>query len=177
VKRQRVPIAAVVMVVLAVPSALTAAVSRPKGSPQPIFAAFSLLQQGKLTTKRCGGYVTTSGTYRGRSASPDPRLAGFVNYTGRVSFTPGGTTGVARGTLTIRDVAGTQRMRSTVTGVITQRSVVNGLVSGSLVDPAARLLANVTMVFDDELGFAAVRLGLESGQNSAIAYPPIPKCP
>jgi hypothetical protein len=68
-------------------------------------------------------------------------------------------------------------MRSTVSGVITQRSAVNGLVTGSLVNPAARLLANVTMVFDEELGFAAVRLGLESGQNSAIAYPAIPKCP
>ena len=176
VNGQRVPIAAVVMLALVVPSALSAAVGRPKASPQPIYAAFSLLKQGKLTTKRCGGFVITSGTYRGRSASPDPRLAGVVNYTGRISFHPGGSTGIASGTLTIRDAAGKQRMRSTVSGVITQRSVVNGLVTGSLVSPAARLLANVTMVFDDELGFAAVRLGLESGQNSAIAYPAIPKC-
>lgn len=175
--RQRIPIAALVVLVLAVPSALSAAIGRPRASPQPIYAAFSLLKQGKLTTKRCGAYVVTTGTYRGRSASPDPRLAGSVTYTGRISFTPGGTTGVARGTITIRDSAGTQRMRSTVNGVITQRSVVNGLVNGALVDPTARLLANVTMVFDEELGFAAVRLGLESGQNTAIAYPAIPKCP
>jgi hypothetical protein len=68
-------------------------------------------------------------------------------------------------------------MRSTLNGVITQRSAVNGLVTGTLYNPGALLLANVTMVFDEVLGFAAVRLGLESGQNSGIAYPPIPKCP
>ena len=175
-KQQRVPIAAVVVLFLALPTGLSAAVARTNASPQPIYAAFSLLKQGKLTTTRCGGYVVTSGTYSGRSASPDPRLAGSVTYVGRISFHPGGTTGVARGTLTIRDSARSVRMRSTVTGVITQRSVVNGLVTGSLTNPAARLLANVTMVFDDELGFAAVRLGLESGQNSAIAYSAIPKC-
>ncbi|MBA3747262.1 MAG: hypothetical protein H0W96_07170 [Solirubrobacterales bacterium] len=166
-----------IVLFLALPTGLSAAVGRAEASPQPIYAAFSLLKQGKLTTKRCGAYLVTSGTYSGRSASPDPRLAGSVIYTGRIALHSGGTTGVASGTLTIRDGARALRMRSTVSGVITQRSAVNGLVTGSLVNPAARLLANVTMVFDDELGFAAVRLGLESGQNSAIAYPAIPKCP
>jgi hypothetical protein len=176
-KRQRVPVAAVIVLFLVLPTGLSAAVGRTKASPQPIYAAFSLLKQGKLTTRRCGGFLVTTGTYSGRSASPDPRLAGSVIYTGRIALHPGGTTGVLNGTLTIRDGGRSVRMRSTVSGVITQRSAVNGLVTGSLVNPAARLLANVTMVFDEELGFAAVRLGLESGQNSAIAYPAIPKCP
>ena len=99
-----------------------------------------------------------------------------MTYTARISLHPGGTTGVATGTLTIRDSARTVRMRSTVNGVITERSVVNGNVVGSVFIPTARLLANLTMVFDDELSFAAVRLGLETGKNSAIAYPAIPKC-
>jgi hypothetical protein len=175
-RRQRVPIAAVVVLVLALPAGLSAAVRRPSAGPQPIYAAFSLIQKGKLATKRCGGYVVTGGTYSGRSASPDPRLAGVAAYTGWVAFHPGGTTGVVRGALTIRDGSGTLRLRSTVVGVITERSAVNGFVSGTLVGPAARLLANVTMVFDDEFSFAAVRLGFESGKNSGIAYPAVPKC-
>lgn len=166
-----------VVLLLALPAGLSAAVRRPDEGPQPIYAAFSLIQQGKLTTKRCGGYLVTGGTYSGRSASPDPRLAGVVTYTGWVAFHPAaGTTGVARGTLTIRDGSRVVRMRSTVVGVVTERSAVNGFVSGTLVGPAARLLANVTMVFDDELSFAAVRLGFETGKNSAIAYLAVPKC-
>jgi len=144
--------------------------------PEPIYAAFSLLKSGKLTTRQCGAYTVTRGTYRGRSTSPDPRLAGAVTYTGRFVFTRGGTTGVASGTMTLKDTRGRTRMKSTVSGVLTQSSVVNGLVSGTLNLPAALLLANVTMVYDDELGFAAVRLGLESGANSAVAYPAVPKC-
>jgi hypothetical protein len=67
-------------------------------------------------------------------------------------------------------------MKSTVIGVITERSEVFGNVVGSVYVRSARLLANLTMVFDDQLGFAAVRLGLETGKNSAIAYPAIPTC-
>ena len=173
---KRFPIAAIVVLLLALPSRLSAAVGQTEASPQPIYAAFSLLKQGKLSTKRCGGYLITTGTYAGRSSSPDARLAGAVTFTGRISLHPGGTTGVATGTLTIRDSARRLRMRATVNGVITERSEVNGNVVGTVYDPTARLLANLTMVFDDQLSFAVVRLGLETGKNSAIAYPAIPKC-
>ena len=176
---KHVPIAVAFVLVLALPAGLGAAAveqTQTQASPQPIYAAFSLLKQGKLTMKRCGGYTITTGTYTGRSSSPDPRLAGSVTYTARIALHPGGTTGVATGTLTIRDSARAVRMRSTVNGVITERSVVNGNVVGSVFVPTARLLANLTMVFDDQLSFAAVRLGLDTGKNSAIAYPAIPKC-
>jgi len=173
---KRFPIAAMVVLLLVLPSTLTAAVAQTEASPQPIYAAFSLLKQGKLTTKRCGGYLITTGTYAGRSSSPDARLAGAVTFTGRISLHPGGTTGVATGMLTIRDSARRVRMRASVNGVITERSEVNGNVVGWVYDPTARLLANLTMVFDDELSFAAVRLGLDTGKNSGIAYPAIPKC-
>ena len=173
---KHVPIAAAFVLVLALPAGLSAAVAQMTASPQPIYAAFSLLKQGKLTTKRCGGYLITSGSYSGRSSSPDARLAGTVTFTGRISLHPGGTTGVTTGTLTIRDSLRRMRMRATVNGVITERSEVNGNVVGTVYDPTARLLANLTMVFDDQLSFAAVRLGLETGKNSAIAYPAIPKC-
>lgn len=172
-----VPIAAASVLVLVLPAGLGAAeVAQTQASPQPIYAAFSLLKQGKLTLKRCGSYSITTGTYTGRSSSPDARLAGAVTYTARIALHPGGTTGVATGTLTIRDSARAVRMRSTVNGVITERSVVNGNVVGSVFIPTARLLANLTMVFDDQLSFAAVRLGLDTGKNSGIAYPAIPKC-
>jgi hypothetical protein len=165
-----------IVLLLALPSGLSAAVARTEASPQPIYAAFSLLKLGKLSSRRCGGYSITTGTYTGRSSSPDARLAGAVTYTGRIALHPGGSTGVATGTLTIRDSARAVRMRASVNGVITERSEVNGNVVGSVFNPTARLLANLTMVFDDQLSFAAVRLGLETGKNSAIAYPAIPTC-
>ena len=50
--RQRVPIATMlVLLLLALPGALSAEVGRTKASPQPIYAAFSLLKQGKLTVE------------------------------------------------------------------------------------------------------------------------------
>lgn len=144
--------------------------------PQPIYAAVSLSKAGKLTTRRCGAYRIFSATYTGRSASGDPRLAGVVTYVGRVSLTSASTSGIASGTMTVKDPRGRVRMRATVMGVVTQSSVVNGLVFGSLINPNALLRANVTIVFDDKLNNGEVRLGLESGANSAVAYPAVPKC-
>jgi hypothetical protein len=167
----------VVALLVTAPIALSAAAAPMRTSgPQPIYAAFSLLKQGKPTTRRCGTYRITRGTYTGRSASPDPRLAGRVTYTGRIALSSGSTSGVASGTMTLRDSRNRIRMRANVSGVVTQSTTVNGLVTGSLMRPSALLLANVTIVFDEELGFAAVRLGLENGANSGVAYPAIPNC-
>ena len=161
---------------VAAPVGLSASARSVAAGPQPIYSAFSLFKTGKLTIRRCGAYSVTSGTYTGRSASGDPRLAGVVAYTGRVALTRESTSGVAFGTMTVKDARGRVRMRGNVSGVVTRSSTVNGLVSGKLMIPAALLLGNLTMVFDDELGFAAVRLGFEEGLNSAVAYPAVPKC-
>jgi hypothetical protein len=174
--RHRIPVAAAVAVVLALPAGLAAATSQATTqSPQPIYAAFSLVKQGKLRQQRCGVYRVTSGMYTGTSFSPDPRMAGAVTYSGRVSTLPSGVTGVASGTLTIRN-GNRVRLRASVTGVLTNRAVVNGMVSGSLFVPNALIRANVTMIYDDALGFIVFRLGLESGANSAVAYPAVPRC-
>ena len=143
--------------------------------PQPIFTGFALVKRGTLTTVRCGPYRITRGTYTGRATSPDPRVAGNVTYTGQVARAERGSYGVATGGLVIRDARGRVRMRGGLTGVFNELTV-NGLIAGRLFAPNARLLANVTLVFDDELGFAAVRLGMESGANTGIAYPAVPKC-
>ena len=169
-------IASALCLLLVAPATLSAAAATRTASPQPIYAAFSLIKNGNLRRERCGSYSVTYGTYTGRSASPDPRLAGAVRYVGRIAVQRGGSTGIATGTISIRDGGGRTRTRAGVTGVVTQGGVVNGLVSGSVRAPAARLLANVTMVFDERLGFAAVRLGLESGANTAVAYSPLPRC-
>jgi hypothetical protein len=174
--RHRLPIAAAAVAVLGLPAGLAAATSQSTTqSPQPIYAAFSLVKQGKLRQQRCGVYRVTTGTYTGTSFSPDPRMAGSVTYLGRVSTLPSGATGVASGTITIRN-GNRVRMRARVTGVFTNRAVVNGLVSGSLFSPNALLAANVTMIYDDALGFIVFRLGLESGANTAVAYPAVPRC-
>jgi hypothetical protein len=168
--RKSIWIAAVLLTLL-VPAGLSSA--KPvatQANAQPIYAAFSILKQGKLRQRRCGQYRVTTGTYTGRTTSPDPRLAGEATYVAELAINSGGSTGVARGTMTIRDSRGATRMRSKVRGVITNGGTVNGVVMGTLFGPPALLLANLTMVFDDRLGFAAVRLGLEGGANSAIAY-------
>jgi hypothetical protein len=175
-RRHRVPIAAAVAAVFALPAGLAAATAEVSTqSPQPIYAAFSLVKKGILRHQRCGVYRVTTGTYTGTSFSPDPRMAGSVTYFGRVLALPSGPTGLASGTLTIRN-GKRVRMRATVSGVFTNRAVVNGMVNGALFAPNARLRANVTMIYDDALAFIVFRLGLESGANTAVAYPAVPKC-
>jgi hypothetical protein len=153
-----------------------AAASKARHGSQPIYAAFTILPKGKLTSRRCNGYQLTSGTYGGTSTSPDPRLAGRATLTPKIAVFPGSGTGFITGPLVIRDPRGHVHLRATLTGVITNRTVVNGLVRGTLSAPSALLLANVTIVFDTVYRFGAVRLGLESGQNSAVAYTPLKGC-
>lgn len=174
----RVLVATLGVVLLVTPVGVSALLRSAQTSPQPIYAGFTLLKTGKLSTRRCGAYVVTTGTYTGRSSTPDPRLAGVVTFVARIAQGRESAYGIATGTMTVRDARSRVRMRATVTGVLIKTSIstINGLVSGTLIDPAGRLLANVTMVFDDELGFGVVRLGMESGANSGVAYPPVPKC-
>jgi hypothetical protein len=175
-KSYRVLIPAAIAVLLALPAGLSAAASRLTAqSPQPIYAAINLVKQGTLRRQQCGAYQIFTGTYRGPSSSPDPRLGGIATYVGRVWLMPGSSTGVASGTFTFRN-NGNVRGRATVNGVITQRSVVNGLVNGRLINPNAQLRANTTLIYDDGFSFVVVRLGLESGANSGVAYPPVPRC-
>jgi hypothetical protein len=160
------------LVLILVTGVAAAAPARENG-PGVIYAAASILNKGKLTTKRCGPYVVTSGLYTGASASPDPRLAGTATLQLKIAVDPDTGLGFTRGTLRIRDRRGSLRLASTVAGVNSQKGVVNGIVTGTLYGPSALLLANVTFVFNENLTFAAVRLGLEDGRNSAVAYSPL----
>jgi hypothetical protein len=166
---------AVVALAALLASGLAAAAKTRQGS-QPIYSAITVLPKGKRITKRCSGYLLTVGTYTGTSTSPDPRLGGPTTLSVRLAVFPGSDTGFATGTLTIRDGRGRTRVRSTLTGVITNRTVVNGLIRGALSIPSATLLANVTILFDSEYRNGVVRLGLESGANSAVAYTPLRSC-
>jgi hypothetical protein len=174
-KRYRVLFPAAIALLLALPAGLGAASKLTQQSPQPIYAAISLVKQGALRRQRCGGYQVFTATYRGPSNSPDPRLGGIATYVGRVSLMQSSSTGIASGVFTFRN-NGRVRARGTVHGVITQRSVVNGMVNGKLISPNAQIRANATLIYDDEFSFVVVRLGLESGANSGVAYPAVPKC-
>ena len=138
-----------------------------------IYAAFSILPKGKLTTKRCGPYVVTNGTYQGTSTSPDPRLAGTATNVGKIAVDPATGLGFMRGTLRIRDRRKVLRLNSTIAGVNSNKVTVNGIVTGTLFRPNALLLANVTIQFNENFTYGAVRLGLEDGRNSAVAYSPL----
>jgi hypothetical protein len=48
-------------------------------------------------------------------------------------------------------------------------------VSGILASPGALVIANLTIVFNENYTFAAVRMGVETGANSAVAYS-APRC-
>ena len=144
---------------------------------QPVFFASSLfLQRDTRRDRRCGPYRVTTATYTGQTISPEPRLAGQATYRARLAINTGGTHGIATGTFTIRNGRGTVRMRVTVRGVITFQEVVNGVFMGTLFRPTELMIANVTMDFNDNLTFAAVRVGMESGSNSAVSYQRVPKC-
>jgi hypothetical protein len=173
----RALIATAIVAVLALPTSLGAGAAPLRSEddgPQPIYAAINLVKVS-LRQQRCGGYQVVTGTYRGPSNSPDPRLSGTARYVGRIALRPGGSTGVASGTFTFRN-GGKVRARATVNGVITQRAVVNGMANGTLISPNAQLRANATLIYDDAFSFIVVRFGLESGANSGIAYPAVPKC-
>ncbi len=174
--RHRVPVAAAVVAFLALPTSLGAGAAplRRAEGPQPIYAAINLVKLS-LRQQRCGSYQVLTGTYRGPSNSPDPRLSGTASYVGKVALLSGGSTGVASGTFTFRN-DGKVRARATVNGVITQRAVVNGLANGTLISPNARLRVNTTLIYDDAFSFIVVRFGLESGANSGVAYPAVPNC-
>jgi hypothetical protein len=159
--------------VLALATGIAAASPEREVGPGVIYAAFSILPSGKLATKRCGPYVVTSGTYKGTSTSPDPRLAGTATIVGRIAVDPTTGLGFTRGTLKIRDRRKVLRLNSTIAGVNSNKVTMNGIVSGTLYRPSALMLANVTIQFNENFTFGAVRLGLEDGRNSAVAYSPL----
>ncbi len=163
--------AALIGLILA--TGVAAAAPQRELSPGVIYAAFSLIPNGKLATKRCGPYVVTRGTYTAASTSPDPRLAGRATFVGRIAVDPATGLGSTRGTLRIRDRQRVLRLTSTIAGVNSNKVTMNGIVVGTLFRPSALLLANVTIQFNENFTFGAVRLGLEDGRNSAVAYAPL----
>jgi hypothetical protein len=170
------PIVIAAALTLSIPNGLSAAArTAVRTSAEPIYAA-AVLTTKKTTVKRCGGYTVTSGLYSGPSNSPDPRMAGRMTFAGRVAVNSGGTSGVATGQFVIRDRQRRIRMKANLQAVVTQRTTLNGFAMGRVYRPGARFSANVTIVFDEVLRFGAVRLGLETGSNSAVAYPAVPNC-
>jgi hypothetical protein len=162
---------------LSVPTGLaSASPALLEASAEPIYAAAAIIANKKPVVRRCGGYTVTTGIYSGPSNSPDPRMGGRMTFAGRIAVNTGGTTGVATGQFVIRDRQNRIRMRANLRGVVSSRTTVNGMVTGTVSRPAAQLSANVTIIFDDVLRFGAVRLGTESGLNTGVAYPAVPNC-
>jgi hypothetical protein len=165
----RIPALALVLILT---TGIAAAAPQRQDGPGVIYAAMSILPKGKLGTKRCGPYTVTSGTYTAASASPDARLAGTATFVGRIAIDPRTTLGFTRGTLKIRDRRRALRLSAVVAGV-NANNAMNGIVTGTLYGPSALLMANVTIQFNENYTFGAVRLGLEDGRNSAVAYSPL----
>ena len=166
-----------VALALSVPSGLTASTGLASVSTaEPIYTAAAIVANTRPVVRRCNGFTVTTGRYTGNAVSGDPRMAGRMSFAGRFSVNSAGSSGVATGQFVIRDRQQRIRMRANLTGVVTSETTVNGIVSGSLFRPNARITANVTIAFDDVFRFGAVRIGLETGLNSAVAYPTNPNC-
>ena len=117
----------------------------------------------------------TRATYGGAATSPDPRLAGTAFLRATIRINPRTGYGVATGLLTVK-ARKTLRLRASFAGVVSDESVANGIFSGSVYGPRARLLANATLVFNEDFSFAVVRMGVEAGKNSAVTYPTLDDC-
>ena len=120
--------------------------------------------------------MITTGTYTGRSSSPDVRAGRAVTFTGRISRFAQAHDRCDHWHADDPRQCPRYADARIVNGVITERFEVTATSGEQFTTPTARLLANLTMVFDDPALFAAVGLKLETGKNSAIAYPAIPKC-
>jgi len=175
--RKRVPIIATLLAPVLPAGVAAATPAADVRGPEPIYSAFTLVKQGPGRTQRCGRYQITTATYVGTAISPDARMAGSARYTSRLAAIRGRPSGIATGTLTILDDRSRLRHRTTLTGVLTNDAVVNGLVSGSIYAPNELILANVTIHFDDKKFRATFRIGLEGGANTGVAYPAGPRCP
>ena len=173
-RNRTVPAIAVCLAIL-VATGLAAAATARRGNGS-VYSAFSVISKTPPTRKSCGPYVVRRATYTGTATSPDPRLAGRATVAARFTVLPGTGQAVVGGTLRVRDARGRLRLSSTRTGILSSHNVANGILRGRLYGKDALLLANVTFVFNENLTFAAVRLGLEGGENVAIAYTPPPKC-
>ncbi len=84
--------------------------------------------------------------------------------------------GFATATMVIRDTRHNVRLRAEVTGVISKRTLVTGMIKGRVFRPNAALLANTTFFFNSARTFAVVRLGVDVAENAAVAYRPLGKC-
>ncbi len=135
-----------------------------------VYSAFSVLSKTPPTRHACGPYVVRRATYKGTATSPDPRLAGAATLAARFTVVPATGQAVVGGTLKVRDTRGRLRLSATLSGLLSSHNVVSGILRGRLYHRDALLLANVTLVFNENLTFAAVRLGLEGSENLAIAY-------
>jgi hypothetical protein len=168
---RRTAAAAIALLVL---TGMASAGSRRAQSPGVIYAAFSITKQGRAASKRCGPYTVRAGTFTGISASPDVRLAGRATLVLRIAVDQRTGLGFTRGSVKIRDGARRLRLSASLQGVNTTGTTVNGIVAGNVYGPNALLLANVTIVFNENFTGGVVRLGLEDGHNSGVAYSPLP---
>ena len=139
-----------------------------------VYSSFSIAAQRPLSVARCGAYVVTRGTYGGTSTSPDRRLTGATTI--RMRFVVRNGRGFATATIVVRDTQRKVRLRGSITGVVSKRTVVTGMLRGRLFRPNAALLANTTFLFNSARTFAVVRLGVDVAENAGVAYGPLGKC-
>jgi hypothetical protein len=170
-------ITAAAIVALVAGSGAAAGSANQRALASPVYSGSGLNAIAQPSVTQCRGYTVTRARYRGSSTSPLPRLQGTVTLNARLATSGARRDGFATGDLTLRDARGRVRAKAKLHGVISEGRNVNGILIGRLMRPSARLLANVSLFFSDfRYTFAAFSLGLNQGQNSAVAYSPLRNC-
>jgi hypothetical protein len=151
----------------------------PPPQTSDVSAAFSA-NQTRMSTRTCdvdgNTYRVTRSTWRGTSASSEPRLSGALVVTTRILVNETTGDGWLSGTWrTVNDSPGNPRTRAKSMGrlsaVLDNGNRLDGLVTGETRRPYARLLGNFSATIagstlSGELGADA----LVAPDNSAILY-------
>src|SRR5687767_2345392 len=173
---KRVALLAAVGLFVIVGAALATA---PPPQTADVSAAFTA-NQTRMTTRTCNvdgnTYRVTRSTWRGTSASAEPRLSGALVVTTRILLNETTGDGWLSGTWrTVNDTVGNPRTRAKSMGrlsaVVDNANHLDGLLTGETRRPYARLLGNfsatiVGSTLSGELGADAP----VAPDNSAILY-------
>lgn len=142
-------------------------------STKPVTATFAATSVPDRKTETCtgadGSYEITHAKYTGTSTSADRRLNGTIELHVTSVYNTTKNLGRLDAKVHVRSAAGADKAEGNLHAVNT-RGQLQGLLSGSVHDPAARLLANVSAAFTSTGGFTSGQLGTGTAANTAIVY-------
>jgi hypothetical protein len=172
--RGRIYIVTACALALSTVTGVAAGSARKATRADTVFTAGTIKARHPVTRAKCGRYTVVRGTFAGRVASPDPRLAGTTLFKGKIVVARDGT-GIATGPFTIRDEKQKLLMKTNLRALVVTGASLRGMLVGKVFGPNRSFLATTTISFDPQFTLAGVRIGLGIAENAAVTYAPLPK--